>query len=51
MSRRKGDTFLDRLPEQMQKNAVIEHRKSQLNNTSISWTNYRDCPFFQESCG
>jgi len=45
---KKGDTFLDRLPEQMQK-AVIEHRKSQLNNTSISWTNYRDCPFWPKS--
>lgn len=42
---KQGNTFLDRLPEAMQK-AVIEHRKEQLNNTTYTWTSYRDCPFF-----
>ena len=42
---KKGDTFLDRLPPELQK-AVLEHRKSLLNNTDISWTTYRDCPFW-----
>lgn len=42
---REGSTFLDRLPPEMQK-AVIEHRKQSLDNVSISWTDYRDCPFF-----
>ena len=40
-----GKSFLDRLPEDMAK-AVIEYRKSKLDNTDIHWTSYRDCPFF-----
>lgn len=42
---RSGNTFLDRLPPEMQK-AVIEHRKNSLNNTEYRWTGFRDCPFF-----
>jgi hypothetical protein len=42
---RTGNTFLDRLPPEMQK-AVIEHRKSILNNTEVYWTSYHDCPFW-----
>ena len=42
---REGKSFLERLPEEMQK-AVIEHRKQSLNNTNITWTGYTDCPFF-----
>lgn len=42
---REGNSFLDRLPEEMQR-AVIDHRKSQMDNTSIAWTSYLDCPFF-----
>jgi len=42
---REGNNFLDRLPPELQK-AVVEHRKQALTNTSISWTDYRDCPFF-----
>lgn len=40
-----GNSFLDRLPPEMQK-AVIEHRKNSLNNTEYTWTGYQDCPFF-----
>lgn len=40
-----GNSFLDRLPEEMQK-AVIQHRKDSMQNTSIRWNSYRDCPFF-----
>jgi hypothetical protein len=40
-----GNSFLDRLPEEMQK-AVIQHRKNSMTETNISWTDYRDCPFF-----
>ena len=40
-----GKTFMDRLPPELQK-AVMEHRKNSLNNTDITWTSYRDCPFF-----
>jgi hypothetical protein len=42
---REGKSFLERLPEEMQR-AVIEHRKQSLNNTSITWSGYTDCPFF-----
>lgn len=40
-----GNSFLDRLPPEMQK-AVIEHRKSSMTNTQYYWTDYHDCPFF-----
>jgi len=40
-----GKNFLERLPPALQK-AVIEHRKNSLSNTDVSWTSYRDCPFF-----
>lgn len=43
--KKNGNSFLDRLPEEMQKQ-IIEHRKSKLENTSFHWTSYRDCPFF-----
>lgn len=42
---KEGKNFLDRLPDDLQK-AVIEHRKSQMENTNYTWTSYRDCPFF-----
>lgn len=41
----KPKSFMDRLPESM-KNAVIEHRKNQGANSDITWTSYRDCPFW-----
>lgn len=40
-----GNSFLDRLPPDMQK-AIIEHRKNQLNNTDYRWSSYHDCPFW-----
>lgn len=42
---REGKNFIDRLPPELQK-AIIEHRKQSLENTSVSWSNYKDCPFF-----
>jgi len=42
---KEGKNFLDRLPDHLQK-AVIEHRKGQMENTTYSWSSYRDCPFF-----
>jgi len=45
-----GNSFLDRLPPEMQK-AVIEHRKNGLNNTDYRWTSYRDCPFWPKKLG
>jgi len=40
-----GNSFLDRLPPEMQK-AVIEHRKNSMTTTNVVWSGYRDCPFF-----
>ena len=40
-----GDTFFDKLPKSMQE-ALINHTKNSLTNTDITWTSYRDCPFF-----
>ena len=45
-----GNTFLDRLPPEMQK-AVIQHRKDSLNNTDYRWSSYRDCPFWPRKLG
>jgi len=42
---REGNNFLDRLPPELQA-AVVEHRKQALDKTHISWTDYRDCPFW-----
>lgn len=42
---RDAKSFLDRLPVELQ-NAVIEHRKQSLEKTHISWSSYKDCPFF-----
>ena len=39
------NNFFDRLPEELQQQ-VIEHRKGKMDNSNISWTSYRDCPFF-----
>lgn len=38
-------SFLDRLPQEL-KDQVISHRMNKLENTSYSWTGYRDCPFW-----
>ena len=39
------NSFFDRLPEAMQEQ-IIEHRKSQLDETHSNWSSYRHCPFF-----
>lgn len=47
---REGNSFLDRLPTELQK-AVINHRKESLDNTDFHWSSYRDCPFFPKRLG
>ena len=39
-----GNNFLDKLPEEM-KNKVIEHRKSSMGQSDVTWTGPYDCPF------
>jgi hypothetical protein len=43
--RKHSNSFLDRLPDGLQKQ-VIEYRKNKLDNTNIHWNSYRDCPFW-----
>jgi hypothetical protein len=43
-NRKIGSTFFDRLPNKMQE-MIVQHRKDKMENTSIRWTSYRDCPF------
>ena len=40
-----GNSFLDRLPQAI-RDQVIQYRKESATNTDISWTSYRNCPFF-----
>ncbi|MDA7915287.1 hypothetical protein N9B98_03360, partial [bacterium] len=40
-----GNSFIERLPPELAQ-AVVEHRKSMMQNTNIHWTGYRDCPFW-----
>lgn len=44
-SERLGDTFLDRLPDAWREQ-VVEYRKNSLDNDTITWTGYSDCPFW-----
>lgn len=41
-------TFLEKLPDSVREE-VLKYRMSKLTNTSVSWTNYRDCPFFPKN--
>tara|TARA_Y100001963_G_scaffold159240_1_gene262047 strand:+ start:2169 stop:3044 length:876 start_codon:yes stop_codon:yes gene_type:complete len=43
--KRDSNNFIDRLPEELQKE-IIEYRKQNLDNTSVIWSGYNDCPFF-----
>jgi hypothetical protein len=39
-----GNSFLDSLPEEVKKQ-ILDHRKTQMTNTNVTWSDYRDCPF------
>ena len=43
--RKSGDTFMDRLPEAWIE-MIMNTRKSQMDNVNVSWSSYRDCPFW-----
>ena len=38
-------SFIDRLPDAWREQ-IIEYKKAQLDNTSITWSGYHDCPFW-----
>lgn len=42
------NSFSSKLPEEIQKR-LNDHRKNSLNNTSITWSNYHDCPFISKN--
>jgi hypothetical protein len=49
VEKKTGNSFLDQLPEELQKQ-VIEHRKTKLpNKEKYKWTNLHDCPFVNKS--
>lgn len=40
----RGSNFFDNLPEAIQKE-IVQYRKDQSENNTITWTSYHDCPF------
>ena len=42
--KKNSHNFIDRLPENIQKQ-IIEYKRSQLENNNVIWSGYRDCPF------
>ena len=40
----RSGSLIDNLPPEIRK-AMLAHRKNEMTNTNISWSNYRDCPF------
>jgi len=44
------NSFLDKLPFAMREQ-LIEYRKQQAESNNISWSSYRDCPFFPKKLG
>ena len=40
----RSGSLIDNLPKEIRKQ-VLAHRKSEMTNTNVSWSNYRDCPF------
>ena len=42
-----NQTMFDKFPPKIQE-ALLERKKSSLNNTNFSWTSYRDCPFVNQ---
>jgi len=43
-----GNSFFDNLPPEMQ-DKIVDHRKAQMDNTTIRWSSYKDCPFFPQN--
>lgn len=44
-----GNTFMDRLPESIQKEIIKYRAESLQGKRSVQWTSYRDCPFVNQS--
>jgi len=45
-----GNSFLERLPAAI-RDQVIQYRKESATNTEVSWTSYRNCPYFPKRLG
>lgn len=42
-----AESFYDKLPAAI-KAGLLEHKRKKLNNTSYSWTSYKNCPFVNQ---
>ena len=40
----RSGSLIDNLPPEIRK-AMLAHRKNEMTNTNVTWSNYRDCPF------
>jgi hypothetical protein len=40
----KTGSLIDNLPREIRKQ-LLAHRKNEMTNTNVTWSNYRDCPF------
>ena len=40
----RSGSLLDNLPPEIRK-AMLAHRKNEMVNTNVAWSNYKDCPF------
>ena len=47
-TQKKSGSFMDRLPDEMQK-SIIEYRKAKMENKNVAWSTYEDCPFVNKN--
>ena len=43
----RAGTLFDHLPPELRRQ-LLTHRKNEMTNTNVSWSNYKDCPFFNK---
>ena len=43
----KTGSLIDNLPREIRKQ-LLAHRKNEMTNVDVSWSNYRDCPFVNQ---
>lgn len=48
VEKKHSKSFIDRLPPELA-TQVVEYRKSKLQNSTVRWNNYNDCPFVNQN--
>ena len=43
----KTGSLIDNLPREIRKQ-LLAHRKNEMTNTNVTWSNYKDCPFVNQ---